>query len=178
VTRRFVLACPLMLVGIALAGGVVDSGAQAVHPVRGAVLGVGAGIAYAVYLYLIRRCGRSAPRHVVAPVCVSTAAAAVSSGAIALLTTGLPLAVPAASWGWIVALALLGQVVAWLLIGKGGPRLPTGTAAALLLLQPVMAIAFALLLLRETPTPAQLGGCALVIAAVWAGNRVPRTRAA
>ncbi|GAA3193516.1 MULTISPECIES: DMT family transporter [Streptomyces] len=178
VTRRFLLACPLMLMGITLAGGVTGSGEQAAHPVRGALLGVGAGTAYAVYLYLIRRCGRSSPRHVVTPVCVSTAAATVSSGVISLLTTGLPLAVPAASWGWIVALALLGQVAAWLLISKGGPLLPPNTAAALLLLQPVMAIAFALLILRETPTVTQLGGCALVIAAVWTSNRAPRTKPA
>ncbi|MEV5510335.1 DMT family transporter [Streptomyces orinoci] len=174
VPRRFLWSCPLMLAGIALAGGVLNSGAHHGHPVRGTVLGIGAGSAYAVYLYLTRRCGRSSPCHVVSPVCVSTAAAAVASGVISLLTTGLPLAIPAASWGWIVALALLGQVAAWLLISKGGPMLPPNTSAALLLLQPVMAIGFALVILHETPTYAQLSGCALVICAVWINNRSPR----
>ncbi|MER6071818.1 DMT family transporter [Streptomyces sp. NPDC001852] len=173
VPRRFLWACPLMLTGIALAGGMAEAGAQAVHPVRGTLLGIGAGAAYAVYLYLTRRCGRRSPRHVVSPVCLSTAAATVTSAAISLLTTGLPLAVPATSWGWIVALALLGQVAAWLLISKGGPLLPPNTSAALLLLQPVMAIGFALVILRETPAFTQLCGCALVIGAVWISNRTP-----
>lgn len=173
IPRRFLYASPLMLLGLALAGGAFDSGEEAVNPLRGAVLGICAGIAYAAYLYLIRLCGQSSPQHVVTPVCISTGSAALASGALALATTGLPLGIPAASWGWIIALAVLGQVIAWLLVSKGAPRVAPNTAAALLLLQPVMAVGFAMLLLGETPTPTQLGGCALVLAAVWFAHRAP-----
>jgi drug/metabolite transporter (DMT)-like permease len=171
IPRRFLYACPVMLVGIAMAGGI---GAGAAHPVRGTLLGIGAGSAYAVYLYLTRSCGRRSPRHVVSPVCTSTAAAAVTAGVISLLATGLPLGIPGRSWGWIIALALLGQVAAWLLIGKGSPRVAPNASAALLLLQPLIALGLAFAVLRETPTPIQLCGCALVIGAVWIGNRIPR----
>lgn len=171
IPRRFLYASPLMLLGLALAGGALDSGADAENPLRGALLGIAAGIAYAVYLYLIRLCGLSSPQHVVTPVCISTGSAALASGALALLTTGLPLGIPAASWGWIIALAVLGQVMAWLLVSKGAPRIAPNTAAALLLLQPVMAVVFAMFLLGETPTPTQLAGCAIVIAAVWFAHR-------
>jgi hypothetical protein len=41
-----------------------------------------AGVAYAVYLYLTRLSGRRSPDHVVAPVCISTASAAVAAGLI------------------------------------------------------------------------------------------------
>ncbi len=173
IPRRFLYSCPVMLVGIALAGGVLRSGQGADHPVRGAVLGIAAGIAYAVYLYLTRLSGRHSPGHVVSPVAVSTASAAAAAGLISLLTTGLPLAIPAASWGWITALALLGQVAAWILISKGSPRLSPNTSAALLLLQPVMAIGFGLVVLGEKPAAAQLCGCVLVIGAVWIAHRNP-----
>ncbi|MFE3181068.1 DMT family transporter [Streptomyces violascens] len=175
IPRRFLYATPFMLTGIALASGVLQRGQQSGNTVRGVVLGMAAGVAYAAYLYLSRLSGQRSPQHVVSPVCVSTAAAAVASGLIALLATGLPLTISAAAWGWIIALALLGQVAAWILISKGSPRLAPNTAAALLLLQPVMAIGFALLILHETPTLVQLCGCALVIASVWLANRTPRT---
>lgn len=173
IPRRFLYACPVMLVGIALAGGVLRSGQETDHPVRGAVLGIAAGTAYAVYLYLTRLSGLGSPGHVVSPVALSTASAAVAAGLISLLTTGLPLAIPAASWGWIAALALLGQVTAWILISKGSPRLAPNTSAALLLLQPVMAIGFGLVVLGEKPAVSQLCGCAVVIGAVWIAYRNP-----
>lgn len=178
IPRRFLYACPVMLVGIALAGGVLRSGQEAQHPLRGAVLGVAAGSAYAVYLYLTRLSGRDSPGHVVSPVTVSTAAAAAAAGLVSLLTTGLPLAIPAASWGWIAALALLGQVAAWILISKGSPRLAPNISAALLLLQPVMAIGLGLAVLGEKPAVSQLCGCAVVIAAIWLAYCKPSSAAA
>lgn len=178
IPRRFLYASPLMLLGLALAGGAFDSGEEAENPLRGALLGIAAGIAYAVYLYLIRLCGQSSPQHVVTPVCISTGSAAIASGVLAFFTTGLPLGIPATSWGWIIALALLGQVIAWLLVSKGAPRLAPNTAAALLLLQPVMAVAFAMILLGETPTPTQLAACVLVWARVWPTERLRRARPA
>ncbi|WP_237320736.1 DMT family transporter [Streptomyces sp. JJ36] len=178
IPSRFLYASPLMLTGIALAAGALESGDRAEHPVRGAVLGVAAGVAYACYLCLMRVTGRHSPEHVASPVCLSTASAAVAAGLISLPTTGLPLSVPVASWGWITALALLGQVAAWLLISKAGPRLAPDTAAALLLLQPVMAIGFGLIVLGEEPSVTQLCGCALVIGTVWIANRTPARRPA
>ncbi|EST26279.1 hypothetical protein N566_24035 [Streptomycetaceae bacterium MP113-05] len=176
IPRRFLWTSPLMLAGIALASGVLRSGQGAGHPVRGALLGVTAGVAYAVYLYLMRLSGRRSPDHVVSPVTLSTASAAAAASLISLPTTGLPLAVPAASWGWIVALAMLGQVAALLLINKGSPRLAPNTSAALLLLQPVMAIGFGMLVLDEKPAFSQLCGCALVIGAVWVAHRTAAPR--
>jgi hypothetical protein len=74
--------------------------------------------------------------------------------------------------------ALLGQVAAWLLIGKGSPRVAPNASAALLLLQPLIALGLAFAVLRETPAPIQLCGGALVIGAVWIGNRIPQARIA
>lgn len=70
----------------------------------------------------------------------------------------------------------LGQVVGWLLIALATPLLPTEVGAALLLLTPVGALVLAAVVLDERPSPLQLAGCALVLAAAYvasSGRRQP-----
>ena len=177
IQRRFLIACPVLLAGIALTGGVLSHNPHAVHQVRGAVLGVASGLAYAVYLYLNRLSGQRSPQHVVAPVCAATGAAAVVTGIAGTVTRGITVDLPAMSWVWIVALALVGQVVAWLLLAAGTPRLAPNTSAALLLLQPVLAVGLGLMVLHETPTASQLVGCVLVLVGIWFANSTSRRRA-
>ncbi|MCA1226647.1 DMT family transporter [Saccharopolyspora sp. 6M] len=169
--RRFLFACPVMLAGIALTSGLLAPGAQAAHQGRGVLLGVASGVAYAGYLHLNRFSGHRSPRHVVTPVCLATAAAAVVTGGVGAVTTGITVDLPATSWLWLVLLALVGQVAAWLLLAAGGRGLAPGTSASLLLLQPVLAVGLGVLVLRESPTAVQLAGCATVVAAVWFANR-------
>ncbi|WP_236573042.1 EamA family transporter [Streptomyces sp. GS7] len=145
------------------------------HPVAGAAYGTAAGVAYAGYLFLMRLGGGRA--HTATPVCVATAAAAVTAGVLGGLWTGVDLNRGWPAWGWLVTLALVGQVLAWLLIAAALPRLAPIVGAALLLLQPVIAFGLGIAI-GERPTPAQAAGCALVVAAVWHGSRPPRTRAA
>lgn len=171
--RRFLVASPVMLAGVALAGGVLGHSDQVTAPVIGSVLGVAAGVAYAAYLYLNRFSGERSPQHTVLPVCIATATATITAGVLGEVATGITLSLPAASWGWLIALALLGQVAAWLLISTGAPRLAPNVSATLLLFQPVLAIGFGLAILGETPTGSQLLGCAVVILAVWFANKRP-----
>ena len=178
ISRRFAACTPLMLAGLALAGGVVDADAGAPHPVRGTLLATAAGVAYSGYLYLNRRAGaRSGTRHVMVPVAIATAAATVATGVIGAGTGGVTLALPAYAWLWLAALALLGQVLSWLLLGAATPHLAPASAASLLLLQPVLAVGFGMLILGEAPTVVQLGGCAAVVAAVWLASTARLGRA-
>jgi drug/metabolite transporter (DMT)-like permease len=176
-SRRFLLVSPVMLAGVALASGAFGGASGVSHPVRGAVLGVAAGVAYAAFLYLNRHSGERSPGHTVTPVCLATAAAGGTAALIGPFTTGIDLTLPAAAWGWLTALALIGQALAWLLISVGARRLPPHATGGLLLLQPVLAVGFGVLVLREDPTPPQLLGCAVVIVSVWLANRAPRARA-
>lgn len=172
-SRRFLLVSPVMLGGVALASGAFGGTTGVGHPVRGALLGVAAGVAYAVFLYLNRDSGERSPAHTVTPVCLATAAAGVTAAVVGPFTSGIDLRLPAAAWGWLTVLALVGQVLAWLLISVGARRLPPHATGGLLLLQPVLAVGFGVLVLREDPTPPQLLGCAVVVVSVWLANRAP-----
>ncbi|HEY4007813.1 MAG TPA: DMT family transporter [Pseudonocardia sp.] len=170
IARRFRLAAPLMLIGVALAGGMLSGPAASGSPVAGTLLGIAAGAAYAGFLQLNRLSGQQSPQHLSTPVCVATVAASAAAGLVGELGvggTGIHLWMPVMSWVWLAALALLGQVVAWLLVGAGSARLAPGTTGGLLLLQPVLAIGLGVLVLGERPTAVQLLGCAVVIVAVW-----------
>ncbi|WP_326796995.1 DMT family transporter [Streptomyces sp. NBC_01808] len=187
--RGFWLTAPVLLAGVALAGGAIGNPEPGSNPVTGILYGTAAGVAFAAYLFLTRLAGThprttsyrnpaldAAPhspprRHIAVPVCTATFSAAVASGVLGALWTGIdPMPEPAAL-GWLAALATLGQVLALLLITPALPRLAPATGAALLLLQPVLAIATAVAFLGERPTATQYAGCVLVIATVWYATR-------
>lgn len=177
---RFLLVVPVMLTGVALAGGVVGAEQTGADPMTGLVQGVASGVAYAGYLFLTRLAGRSrlaaasgaeGRSHSAVPVCVSSATAGVAAAAVGGAWTGLAAPASAAGWGWLAALALAGQVLAWLFIGAALPRLTPDAGAALLLLQPVLAVAAGVVFLGERLTGWQVAGSALVVAAVWHAGR-------
>lgn len=172
-SRRQVLAAPVLLAGIALAGGVLGGDTTMPSPVRGAALGAAAGLAYAGYLYLSRSSARAASRHVVTPVAAATVAAAVTTGVVGGATQGIAVDLPASSWFWLAVLALAGQVVAWVLITRGSAGLAPGTAGALLLVQPVLAVLLGAVVMGERPTVWQLAGCLLVVVTVAVATRGP-----
>ncbi len=179
--RRFWLTAPVMLAGVALAGGTLGSPEPGSDPLSGVLFGSAAGVAFAGYLFLIRLGGDSGPSrsegrasrepHTVTPVAAATLSAAASSGLLGAAWTGVDLDPGWPAWGWLIPMALLGQVLAWLLINPALPRLAPSRGAALLLLQPVLAVAFGVCFLAERPTPTQYAGCALVVFAVWRSNR-------
>lgn len=173
---RFLLTVPIMLTGVALAGGAIGERQPGDHPLSGIALGTAAGVAYAGYLYLMRLGGGTG--HTVTPVCLSTASATATAAVVGGAWTGVDLAPGWPAFGWLIALALLGQVLAWLLITSALPRLAPNVGAALLLLQPVLALLFGVAVLGEHPSTVQFGGCALVIAAVWYSGRSTKRPAA
>ncbi|TGG83582.1 hypothetical protein D8771_15650 [Streptomyces albus] len=166
---RYWLALPFLLVGVALASGAIGDPEPGTSPVTGIVYGATAGVAYAGYLFLTRL-GGGGP-HTVHPVCVSTLSAAVTSGVLGALWTGIQ---PLPGWGpfgWLALMALFGQVLSLILLGPALSRLAPATSAALLLLQPVLALVLGVAFLGERPTVTQFAGCALVVLAVWHTGR-------
>lgn len=171
VRRTFVLAVPLMLVGVALAGGLVG-GADAASgpaPVRGTVTALTAAAAYAGYLLLVRLGAGPAQRFT--PVAIATTGAAATSFVLGSAWQGVDLTPDARSLLWLGTLAVVGQVMGWVLIASALPRLASSTGAAILLLQPVGAVLLGALILGELPGVLQLVGCAVVLGSVAVAAR-------
>ena len=163
--RRVLAALPIALLGVVLISGVLQHGAYGRAPGRGALFGIGAGVAYVGFLLLLRR-GGSDLRRVAGPLFEATLVGAVVSavaGAIIGDADFLP------GWpgvGWLVVLALTSQVIGWLLITMSLPRLPAAITSLTLTIQPVGSVALAALILGEAPSAVQLVGVVVVLSAV------------
>ncbi|HTU95776.1 MAG TPA: DMT family transporter [Solirubrobacteraceae bacterium] len=159
---RVLVALPISLVGVLLISGVLEHGAYGRNPTRGAIFGIGAGVAYVGFLLMLRR-GGSDLRRPAGPLCDATAVSAVLCVAAGLVIGDARL-VP--SWpgaGWLITLALTSQVLGWLIIGATLPRLPAAMTSLLLTVQPIGTLALAALIFGEDPSGLQLAGVLLVL---------------
>jgi drug/metabolite transporter (DMT)-like permease len=67
---------------------------------------------------------------------------------------------------YLLALGVLSQSIGYLAIQVSLPRLPAVITSVLLLVQPVTTVVLGAILLRELPSPFQLGGVVLVIVGI------------
>jgi drug/metabolite transporter (DMT)-like permease len=173
--RRILLALPISLVGVLLISGVLEHGAFGRNPTRGAVFGLGAGVAYVGFLLMLRR-GGSDLRRPAGPLCDATAVGAVLCLAAGLVIGDAHLVPVWPGAGWLIVLALSSQVMGWLIIGACLPRLPAAMTSVLLTVQPIGTLALAALIFGEDPSPLQLGGVALVVVGLLVASRAVAAR--
>jgi drug/metabolite transporter (DMT)-like permease len=79
---------------------------------------------------------------------------------------GFAFAVSTAAHLWLLALAIISQVIGWLCIGTALPRLPAIATSVLLLVQPVFAIVWGMAFFDERLSATQWLGSAIVLAGV------------
>ncbi|WP_214408834.1 DMT family transporter [Sphaerisporangium fuscum] len=168
ITRRFLLAIPFLLCGVVLAGGVVGGGVKGSDPLAGTVHAVLAAICYSGFLFLLRRSDDGG--RILRSYFWVTLSAAVFSLLAGWVWTGVDLTPGWAAVGWLMLVALSGQVLGWLLVAVSSPRLPSQSGAVLLLLTPVGAVVLGAVVLGERPTPLQLAGCVLIMLSVVAAT--------
>jgi len=164
---RVVAAVPVVLIGVVLISGVLETGAYGDHPVRGVVYGLLTGLSYAGFILVLRQSGADL-RRPAGPLFDATAVAAVAA-VIAGLAVGEADLVP--SWpahGWLILLALSSQVLGWMLITVSLPRLPAALTSVTLTIQPVGSVALGVILLDEQPSALQLAGVACILAGLLA----------
>jgi drug/metabolite transporter (DMT)-like permease len=174
--RRVLAALPLALLGVLLISGALEHGAYGRNPTRGAVFGLGAGVAYVGFLLLLRRGGADL-RRPAGPLFDATATSAVLCVAAGVVIGDAHLVPQWPGGAWLITLALTSQVLGWLLITISLPRLPAALTSLLLTVQPVGSVALGALIFSESPTSLQLLGVGLVLAGLMTVS-APRRRGA
>jgi drug/metabolite transporter (DMT)-like permease len=177
--RSTIAVVVIVLLGLVLTSGLARPDAYGTAPVVGVIAGVIAGACYAGYLLTLRAANRTlAP--VAGPLFESTLGAACGALLVAPFDRGFSLAPALPAHAWLVALAVVAQVVGWMLITTALPRLPAIETSILLLVQPVFALLWGVLFFREQLSPLQWTGASLVLAGVGAitGRNAPGWRAA
>ncbi|MER5387918.1 DMT family transporter [Saccharopolyspora sp. NPDC002686] len=176
VTRRYLLAMPVVLLGVVLTSGLLDGGGTGADPVAGTIHAALAALCYSGFLFLLRRSGRRG--QTVRSYLAMMASAALVSAVLGAVWTGVDLFPGWAAVGWLLLVAVCGQVLGWLLVAVCLPHLSSQVGAVLLLLTPVGALVLGAVVLAERPTPLQLVGCALILGGVLviAGVRAVRSR--
>jgi drug/metabolite transporter (DMT)-like permease len=173
-SRATLLALPIVLLGVILISGVVGDGAYGAAPQLGVILGIATAICYSAYLLIIRWGGRD-PRRPAGPVAIATAAVVAASFVVGEIGGDLDLTPGPASLFWLALLGITAQSAGYLLISISLPRLPAIVTSIILLTQPVMSMALAMILLGETPSSTQLLGVVFVIGGITAAT-IPLAR--
>jgi len=165
---RWAVSTALAVAGIALlaAGREPDAATDRSAIVAGVVLGLLAGLAYALYTYASSRAiGGTGPG---ARPSRGVMGAMFGSGAVllipVLLVTGAPLLQSGPTVGIAAYLAIGPMFVAYLLFGFGLRGIRSSTATTITLLEPVVATALAVTVVGERLNPIGWAGFALVLA--------------
>ncbi len=177
-TSRTVAITAAVLLGVALTSGLARHDAYGSSPAAGAGLGVVAGVCYAAFLLVFRAANQSlAPTS--GPLLDATIGTAVGALLCAPLDPHFQIAPTWPAHLWLVLLALMSQVVGWLLIATALPRLPAVETSIMLLVQPVFTVVWGLLVFAERLSAIQWTGSVLVlggVATLSAGRAAITTR--
>lgn len=174
---RVVVAIPVVLLGVTLVSGLGQDTAFGANPVLGTVLALLAAVFYAFFIMVMKFANPGgAPS--AGPLFEITAGGVVTVALIGAVSGGIDLTFSWPEHGWLLALALGPQVVAWLLIGYALPRLPAAETATIVLLQPALTMVWGAVLFSERPSSLQIVGAGVVLlgVAMAATARVRRIR--
>jgi drug/metabolite transporter (DMT)-like permease len=163
VPRRILLSLPIVLFGILLVSGALESGAYGSNPSRGVLYGIVTALTYAAFL-LIQRQGSADLRRPGGPLFDTSLVTAVIAGVYGLAIGAGDLVPAWPSAGWLILLGVTSQALGWLLITLSLPRLPAAMTSLTLTIQPIASVALGAILLGQEPSVLQLAGVACILA--------------
>jgi drug/metabolite transporter (DMT)-like permease len=169
--RRVLVTLPLVICGVVLISGALEQGAYGDDPAGGVLFGVATGLAYAVFI-LVLRAGGGDLRRPAGPLFEATWVAAITAVAAGLVIGDAHLGPSWPEHAWLATLALSSQVMGWLLISASLPRLPAALTSLLLTIQPVGSVLLGAALFGEAPSALQIAGVAAILAGLVLVARV------
>ena len=169
-TWRLALSVPLAIVGLAMIVG-VDWRFGSAGFRHGVLFGLGSACCYTGYLVALRRLqhgaalGGRVSNMATVSVCCAT-----FLGIIALVQRESFVIPNATSLGLLVSLGVIGQVLAWVLMSGGLPRVRRSLAGLTLLLQPLLASVWDVLFFKHPVTILQGAGAVVTLVAIYLGT--------
>jgi drug/metabolite transporter (DMT)-like permease len=161
-----VWAVPLVLGGVVLVTGVGRADAYGVQPLLGVLFGLVNALVYTAFLLIFRRTAKGLARPS-GPLLDATLGAATVGLLLGLISDpGFSLRPEWPAHGWLLALAIGSQTIAWWGILTVLPRLPSLDTSVLLLIQPMLTVVWGWLLFAEHLSSLQWAGVASVLAGV------------
>lgn len=182
IRTAFLLAACVAFVGVVLLVGLGSDVEFTPTYTRGVVFGLSTGLAYAGYVLSIQRAAvlqAADPQTQMLP----SLARSMSILAWASLVTGSLLALASAvegeslvppeprSWWLLIGLALVPQVLGWIAITGGLQKVAAARGALVLLIQPILATVWGVVLFAETLSVIQIIGAVMTLVAVYWGSR-------
>ena len=164
-SRKTKLTIPVVLFGVALVSGVGQTGAYGDDPLLGTLFALAAAVLYGTFLLIYRQSNRiMAPA--AGPLMEATAGAMVMTLLVGLFGPGIDFTVSWPSHGWLLALALGGFLVGWLMISYALPRLQAIETSTFILIQPALTMVWGAWIFSERPSTLQMIGAAIVLIGV------------
>ncbi len=175
-TTSALLVVPVVFGGVALISGLGRADSYGADPVRGVVLALLAACAYTGFLLVFRAANRDLT-HPAGPLLDSTLGLTLGAFLLGATDPGVNLSPAWPSHYWLIAMAVVSQVVGWLLIAVALPRLAALETSVLLLLQPLLTVLWGGLIFHETLGRLQWVGALLVMGGIatlsFRGSVVP-----
>lgn len=163
--RTVVAAIPVVLAGVALVSGIGQGDAYGENPLRGTLLALAAAVFYTMFI-LVMKFANSARAPAAGPLLDVSTGAVLTLLVVGALGSGIDFAFSWPKTGWLLALAIGPQVIAWMMIGYALPRLPASETATIVLLQPALTLVWGAMIFSERPSPLQIVGAVVVLVGV------------
>ncbi|MFH1372482.1 MAG: DMT family transporter [bacterium] len=168
---RFFVAIVSAIAGVALLIGWGSGIVFTARYLNGVIYGLLTGIVYAGYIVILKNAGQHAQKPGFLTLMAFTSLFSALFLGLAGLLEKASLAPP--DWLsvlWLVILALVAQAWGWRAIAGALPRIEASRAGLVLLLQPVLATVWGVILFHEYLTSVQIIGAVITLTAIYAGS--------
>ena len=174
ISPRLMLAMPLAVAGLFLLAGVQWQIAGRNYQ-DGVILGIVSALFYAIYILSLRQL--QSGNDVLSPMSLLAMVSFSAAGFLGVTAwyQGDTFVIPdLQTMSVLIAYGILCQVIGWILISRGLPRIPSSLAGLLILVQPALAFIWDILIFNRPVTPSILLGALIALLAIYLGTTVKR----